>query len=76
MTREWQPKVTVIKESQNLNTLEITTLFGKLNEHENKILRLKASDEDINKKEKKSFTVKASSSKAKHLVEEDNDINE
>jgi hypothetical protein len=76
MTREWQPKVTVIKESQNLNTLEITALFGKLNEHENKILRLKASDEDINKKEKMSFTAKASSSKAKHLVEEDNDINE
>jgi len=27
MTRDWQPKVTAIKESQNLNTLGITTLF-------------------------------------------------
>jgi len=39
MTRDWQPKITTIKESQNLNTLGITKLFGKLKEHENEIIR-------------------------------------
>lgn len=34
MTKEWQPKVTAIKESQNLNVLSMITLFGKLKEHE------------------------------------------
>ena len=33
-TKEWQPKVTAIKESQNLNVLSMITLFGKLKEHE------------------------------------------
>jgi hypothetical protein len=37
---------------------------------------LNASEKDINKKEKKSIAFKALSSKAKHLVEEDNDTNE
>jgi len=41
MTRDWQPKVTAIKESQKLNTLGITTLFGELKEHGQEILRLK-----------------------------------
>jgi uncharacterized protein with PIN domain len=40
LNREWQPKVTAIKEAQNLNTLEITTLFGKLREHEQTLLRV------------------------------------
>jgi hypothetical protein len=30
MSREWQSKVTTIKESQNLKTLGITTLFGNI----------------------------------------------
>jgi len=30
MTKEWQPKVTAIKESQNLNALSMITLFGNL----------------------------------------------
>jgi len=45
MTREWQPKVTTIKESQNLNVLSMITLFGNLKEHEHEILRLKSSEE-------------------------------
>ncbi|MCI61068.1 hypothetical protein A2U01_0082324, partial [Trifolium medium] len=32
LSREWQPKVTAIKEANNLNTLDLTTLFGKLEE--------------------------------------------
>jgi len=53
MTRDWHPKVTTIKESQNLNTLGITTLFSKLKEHENKIIQVKYSEEDLKKKQKK-----------------------
>src|SRR3954466_13602996 len=34
LNREWQPKVTAIKGANDLNTLDITTLFGKLEEHE------------------------------------------
>jgi len=64
MTREWKPKVSAIKEYQNLNTLGITTLFGMLEEHEHEITRLKASEESFKKKEKKSIALKSSSSKA------------
>jgi len=45
MTREWQLKVTAIKESQNLNVLSMITLFGKLKEHEHEIICLKSSEE-------------------------------
>ena len=64
MTREWQPKVTSIKESQNLNVLSIITIFGKLKEHEYEIIRLKSSEEDSKMKGNKSIAFKASSSKA------------
>jgi len=37
----WQPKVTAIKEAQNLNALSMITLFGKLKEHELKINHFK-----------------------------------
>ncbi|PNX80237.1 phytoalexin-deficient 4-2 protein [Trifolium pratense] len=52
LSREWQPKVTAIKEAQNLNTLEITTLFGKLKEHEYTLKRLNAQEESLKRKEK------------------------
>lgn len=32
--REWQPKVTAIKESHDLKTLDMLTIFGKLTKHE------------------------------------------
>lgn len=34
---EWKPKVTSIKESNDLINLDITKLFGKLAEHENEL---------------------------------------
>ena len=37
MTKKWHPKVTAIKEAQNLNVLSMITLFGKLKEHEHEI---------------------------------------
>jgi len=48
MTTDWQPKVASIKESQNYNTLGITTLFGILKEQEHEIQQLKFSEEDLN----------------------------
>jgi hypothetical protein len=58
LNREWQPKVTTIKEAQNLNTLEITTLFGKLREHEQTLLRLNAQEGSSKNKEKKGLALK------------------
>ncbi|AES60263.2 hypothetical protein MTR_1g042830 [Medicago truncatula] len=58
--RKRQSKVTTIKESQNLKTLGITILVGKIKEHEHEILRLKAREEDIKKKEKNSIALKSS----------------
>jgi len=52
MTKEWQPKVTAIKESQNLNALSMITLFGKLKEHEHEINRFKSSENGSKKKER------------------------
>jgi len=40
LDRSWQPKVTAILESRDLSTLTITTLFGKLREHEIEMQRL------------------------------------
>lgn len=40
MCREWQPRVTAIKDSNDLSTLDITKLFGKIVEHENELKRL------------------------------------
>jgi len=76
MTRDWQPKVTAIKESQNLNTLGITTLFWNLNEHEHEILQLKASEEDLKKWEKNYVAMKASSSKENLSNNEDSNSGE
>ena len=64
MTKEWQPKVTAIKESQNLNVLSMITLFRKLKEHEHEITRFKSSEEGSKLKDKKPVVFKASSSKA------------
>jgi len=62
MTREWQPKVTAIKESQNLNALSMITLFGKLKEHEHEINRFMSSEKDSKKKEWKFIALNTTSS--------------
>jgi len=81
MTKEWQPKVTAIKESQNLNALSMITLFGKLKEHELEINRFKSSEDDSKKKERKSIALSTNSfvptSSVKNDDESDDDaINE
>jgi len=73
MTKEWQPKVTAIKEAQNLNALSMITLFGKLKEHEHEILQLKSSEEELEKKGNKVIAFKATSSKASLSINGDSD---
>ncbi|KAK2435416.1 gag-protease polyprotein [Trifolium repens] len=72
----WQPKVTAIKEANDLTTLSLTTLFGKLTEHE-QVLNLLEKHEKGEKKEKhnekekekdkRSIALKASKSKSKKV---------
>lgn len=52
MCREWQPKVTAIQESNDLNTLDIIKLFGKLSKYEKEMKRLVNSEVRSKKKKK------------------------
>jgi hypothetical protein len=40
LSRNWQPKVTTIKDANDLTTLNLTTLFGKLEEHQQELMTL------------------------------------
>ncbi|KAK2364611.1 cysteine-rich RECEPTOR kinase [Trifolium repens] len=76
LNRSWQPKVTAIKEANDLTTLSLTTLFGKLTKHE-QVLNLLEKHEKGEKKEKhnekekekdkRSIALKASKSKSKKV---------
>ncbi|WVZ18673.1 hypothetical protein V8G54_005995 [Vigna mungo] len=67
----WQPKVTIISESRNLNTMLMVALFGKLRKHELDLGRL---NEDEEKGKKKTLSFKSEISKSKYLNEgEDSD---
>ena len=59
LTKEWQPKVTAIKESLKLGMPIIQELYGNLKEHELELKRYKRNGED---KRKKTLALKASSS--------------
>ena len=78
MTREWQPNVTVIKESQNPNALSMIKLVGKVKEHEHEINRFKSSEDESKKKERKSIafstTSSVSTSSVKNDDESDDDV--
>jgi hypothetical protein len=52
LNRDWLPKVTAIKEANDLRTLDMTTLFGKLQEHEQELMNLEKHEKN-QKKEKK-----------------------
>jgi len=54
LNRTWQPKVTAITESQNLATMTMAALFGKLREHEFELGRLN-EEEDIGRKKNIAF---------------------
>ncbi|XP_073220716.1 uncharacterized protein [Cicer arietinum] len=63
LTREWQPKVTVIAESKDLGSMTIATLFGKLREHEMELHRLNESEKTYRKR--KGLSLKAQTHKPK-----------
>lgn len=52
MCKEWQPKVTTIKDANDLSFLDITKLFEKLAEHKNKLKRFAGSEVKSKRKEK------------------------
>lgn len=56
--REWQPKVTAIEEANDLLTLDITTLFGKLEEHEQELICLEKYEKKIKKEKNKEKRLK------------------
>ena len=58
LTRNWQPKVTAIKEANNLTTLDLTTLFGKLEEHEQELNYLGKHERTLRKRRKRRKTPK------------------
>jgi len=76
LNREWQPKVTAIKEANDLTILDLTTLFGKLQEHEQVLLSLEQHEKKEKKdkakvSEKKSIALKTSSSKSQAKEQSD-----
>lgn len=81
MCKEWQPKVIAIKESNDLSSLNITKLFGKLAEHESGLKWLtdrevKSKKKEKGKEEKIDLLLNASSSKAKNSKEESDNSDE
>ncbi|KAF1864777.1 hypothetical protein Lal_00039951 [Lupinus albus] len=52
LSRKWQPKVTAIMESKDVDSMSLATLFGKLQEHEMELQRStvhEQTEENINK---------------------------
>jgi len=76
MTREWQPTVTAIKESQNLNALSMITLFGNLKENKHESNRFKSNDEDSKKKERISIALNTTLSMATSYTENEDEFDE
>jgi len=72
--KTWQPKVTSITESQNLATMTMAALFGKLREHELELGRLN-EEEDIGRNKNIAFKTKVVKGK-KQKEEEDSDDDE
>lgn len=77
LNREWKPKVTIIKEVNDLKVLDITILFGKLEEHEQELSCLEKHKKEHEMKvkkekgkdkveDKKFITLNTSSSKSSH----------
>src|SRR3954468_7738423 len=78
LTREWQPKVTVISEKTNLSKMTSATLFGKLQEYETKLGRLETHE--IQLKDSKDIALKTrvkhhdSNQEDESTSEEDNEF--
>ncbi|KAF1885918.1 hypothetical protein Lal_00049322 [Lupinus albus] len=69
LDRKWQPKVTTIVESKDLDSMPLATLFGKLQEHEMELGRL--TMHEYSDRKKKNITLKATTSKSKEDKDDD-----
>ena len=72
LNRTWHPKVITIIESQNLSTMSMAVLFGKLRDHELELGRL---NEEEDQRRKKNITFKSKIIKGKS-PKEDDDFND
>ena len=72
LNRTWQPKVTAITESQNLATVTMAALFGKMREHELEMGRLN-DEEDIGRKKNIAFKTEVVKCKRQKEEEDSND---
>lgn len=77
MYRKWKPNVVFIKESQDLKSLYMSTFFRKVTDLEHELNRLKASEENVKRKEKvkeekRIIYFKASTSRSQVAEDEDN----
>jgi len=68
LNRSWQPKVTTITECQNLATMSMADLFGKVRDHELELRKLNDEEEE---RKKKHISLKYKISKGKEQVEDD-----
>ena len=59
------PKVTAIKEANNLATLDLIALFGKLEEHEQELNCLDKHEKKLDKKKKEKGVIKEKVLKSK-----------
>ena len=73
LNRTWQSKVTTITESQNLATMSMAALFGKLREHE---LELGHLNEEEDQGRKRNITFKSEIIKSKSPKEDDDSNDE
>jgi len=71
LDRSWQPKVTVISESEDLTPLSMASLFGKLREHELEMSRLNVQESED--KHVRSIALKAIKHKSKQESSDESD---
>ena len=72
LNKTWQPKVTTITELQNLATMMMAALFGKLRKHELELGRLN-EEEDIGRKKNIAFKIEVVKGKKKKEEEDFDD---
>ncbi|KAF1867885.1 hypothetical protein Lal_00012781 [Lupinus albus] len=67
LSRKWQPKVTAIMESKNVDSMSLATLFGKLQEHEMELQRLTLHEKTVENVKKISFKATKSHSRSQEV---------
>ncbi|XP_050915082.1 uncharacterized protein LOC127130047 [Lathyrus oleraceus] len=71
---DWLPKVTAIKEANDLRTLDMMTLFGKLQEHEQELMNIEKHEKNQKKEKDKNIKRKSIALKASTYKSSTNDV--